>query len=282
MKKLSEIHDHVHHFGRRAEELFDAAVGLIRSDESFNNVQVTCYLGAFRKRLINAIATDLAIVDASGGGGNRVLTVGGWPGATSIALALASCEVVAVDHPAVLSSATRRAYDKVGVSCVGVDMSELACAGTSIDFGGPYVLVECCECIEHWNFNPTPVCVILLKLLVAEQGILFLSVPNIASLYQRVRLLLGRSIYAEGPSYQQELRMPPGREFERHWREYTKNEVAVLLEIAGAEEVHTWWQFHERGDKSGISRRLYNVAQALWPPGREHIGAMARRVSDGV
>lgn len=97
-------------------------------------------------------------------------------------------------------------------------------------------LVVCMEVVEHLNFNPIPF-LRWLRSLVTPDGKLFLTVPNQASLLNKVRLSLGKSI-ATPISYFIEQMQPGNMKMHGvHWREYVLDEFRDLLTFCGFREL---------------------------------------------
>lgn len=263
-------------YKQRAAELFSQATSKLSASDHFAGIGALEYLAAFRLRITDVIAQDLLLLENCRSDSKVVVSVGGWPGVTSIAMTLAGFATVLVDHPAVLSEQSRMALRRLGVETLPIKMSELA-EHQEFKELGPVALVECCECIEHWNFCPKPHLETMVRLIEKGSGRIFLTVPNIASLYHRVRLLFGKSIYGDITTFKKELNASEDRAFERHWREYTKAELVALVSAAGAEVDSVWHQFHPRLDKQGFLRAVFNQAQGSYAPFREHIGIVAFR-----
>ena len=89
-----------------------------------------------------------------------------------------------------------------------------------------------CEVLEHLNFNPLPVLSEVNRILKGG-GVFYLSLPNIASLENRVRLLKGYSIHNPISHLIGNLDPESTMRVGLHWREYTKEEVAEMLLILG-------------------------------------------------
>lgn len=81
-------------------------------------------------------------------------------------------------------------------------------------------LVLFCEVLEHLAVSPYRVLNELWRVM-KEDGILILSTPNIAALYKRLKLMVGKTPLA---SFDRDARI------NFHIHEYTKNELASLIE----------------------------------------------------
>lgn len=67
-----------------------------------------------------------------------------------------------------------------------------------------------------------------LQRFMKDDGILYLSTPNIARIQNRVRFLLGRAPVENIKEF-----YGNGRRFNGHWREYTVREVSTMLTLSG-------------------------------------------------
>ena len=69
--------------------------------------------------------------------------------------------------------------------------------------------------------------------MLKQNGIFYLSLPNLARLRSRVRLLMGRSIHPSIDHFYWELSSDHNMVGGIHWREYTMAEIAQLLRRTG-------------------------------------------------
>jgi hypothetical protein len=145
---------------------------------------------------------------------------------------------------------------------------------------GPYDVIVFAEVLEHLSTSPLPV----LRFLhggLAERGVLIVQTPNAASLFKRLKLLVGRHPY----EMIRETRTNPG-----HFREYTLGELEQLTESAGFETVVVFRRYyfdarfadvHESGrggTPSPIVGMVKNVVYSALPPFlREGLTIVLRR-----
>jgi SAM-dependent methyltransferase len=159
----------------------------------------------------------------------RVLELGAFFGVVSLALSLLGYEVVAADLPEFMDLAEQRnRFEKFGVAQVGVRLEDLVLPMADEAFD----VVIMCETLEHLNFNPLP----LLKEInrVGRPGsILYLSLPNAASIYNRAKVLRGQSLGVDVESFFTQLSPESSEIVNEHWREYTAPEVRLMLERLG-------------------------------------------------
>jgi len=89
------------------------------------------------------------------------------------------------------------------------------------------------EVIEHLHNSPK-LALDEMKRVLRPGGYLIVSTPNIASLKKRITYLKGNSIHWDLKRYYNyEYVSPPNREYIGHFREFTLNELILMLEWAG-------------------------------------------------
>ena len=100
--------------------------------------------------------------------------------------------------------------------------------------------ISCCQTFEHFTHSHLPT-VMEFRRVLKTGGLLEIDVPNVASYRNRSRLLRGKNITYD---YKQHyLNAQPvaykGREYypDRHNREFTANELELLLRLGGFEKV---------------------------------------------
>ena len=125
------------------------------------------------------------------------------------------------------SERLRALYDKYDISFTGLNLriAKLSYESNSMD------AIVMCEMLEHLNFNSLPVLLEINRVL-KDDGIIYVGMPNQASLGNRLLLLFGRSIHnsiSELFSQLDKNNMIVGL----HWREYTISETLEMLESMG-------------------------------------------------
>jgi 2-polyprenyl-3-methyl-5-hydroxy-6-metoxy-1,4-benzoquinol methylase len=159
----------------------------------------------------------------------KVLEVGSFLGVVSISLARLGFVVTALDIPQFNDNERLKkkyAEDKVSVDAVNLHNLPLPYEIGSFD------IVIMCETLEHLNFNPVEPLNEIQRVLKRE-GILYISVPNLACLENRIVLLRGRSIHHPIDYFFKQLDPKNNMVAGIHWREYTKAEIKELLERTG-------------------------------------------------
>lgn len=161
--------------------------------------------------------------------GVRLLEIGSFFGVVSIALAELGFDVTASDIPeymTMLEQQTRFARHNVDTACVRLEDFVLPFADSSFD------AVVMCEVLEHLNFNPLPLFKEINRVMV-DGGLYYLSLPNQASIYNRLSLLRGRSIQVPVRSFFAQLDPADPEIANAHWREYTTKDVRCMLSPLG-------------------------------------------------
>ena len=147
--------------------------------------------------------------------GSTVLDVGAQPFIISCALKRMGYKVVALD-------VEPEPYMRIAENC-GVDVVKCDLEKDELGISG----VDCAvltEVLEHLHYYHVSLILAKINKALIMGGCLILTTPNIASLFRRLRLLLGRQ-----PIYSY------------HVREYTMKEVLALVREAGFDIVKTYY-----------------------------------------
>lgn len=126
-------------------------------------------------------------------------------------------------------------------------------------------LVSCWETMEHFNFNPVGFIRDLHRVL-KPGGEALITVPNMAELENRVKLLMGRSIGPPQESYSGNYEYANGSFLGFHWREYVLSELIFLFgsqnfSVVSADHLLTF-QDHPHLPVSKTIKRL--IARAVF------------------
>jgi 2-polyprenyl-3-methyl-5-hydroxy-6-metoxy-1,4-benzoquinol methylase len=159
----------------------------------------------------------------------NILEIGAFLGLTSITLGRAGFSVTAMDIPEfMVNERLRNKYIQYNVKMLSQNLktNKIPCESDKYD------IVILCEVLEHLNFNPLPTIVEVSRVLKTD-GLLYLSLPNIARLTNRLKLLLGYSIHNPIDDYFAQLSEKDNMIVGIHWREYTTKEIKYLFEKLG-------------------------------------------------
>jgi SAM-dependent methyltransferase len=155
----------------------------------------------------------------------RVLDVGAQIGAFALYAARVGHQVSAVDYPFYAAR-----YGKIAAEH-GVDYRECDLGYQRLPFDDAvFDLVVYTDVIEHHSFSPKKVLMDSHRVL-RPGGLILVTTPNHASIYNRLLLFAGRSVNDGFESYfdaAANLPIYPG-----HHREYTRRELRLALEKTG-------------------------------------------------
>lgn len=204
----------------------------------------------------------------------RVLDIGAGNGLLLAVLRMLGHEVHAVDF-------FDRAADDIYVRH-GIAFRVCNAEADPLPFGGEtFDAVSCCQALEHFTHSHLPA-VLEMRRVLRPGGILEIDVPNAASLRNRSRMLRGKHItfdYREHYLYAKPT-VYKGREYypERHNREFTRAELALLLREAGLRDIEVRY-LKSRRYRTGLGR-LQSAGTALKDlvaPLRKSLIAFARK-----
>jgi SAM-dependent methyltransferase len=163
---------------------------------------------------------------------------------------------------------------------VQIDLNQLGDRSFQAPPLGPYDVIVFAEVLEHLWTSPLPV-LRFLRDALAQGGVLIVQTPNAASLFKRLKLLLGSNPY----EMIRESRMNPG-----HFREYTVAELEDLAERTGLEIVSVFRRYYfdarfadmqesgRGGTPTPVLGTIKNVVYSALPPFlREGVTMVLRR-----
>jgi SAM-dependent methyltransferase len=172
------------------------------------------------------------------------------------------------------SSTLKSLYEKNGIPFIGMNLrnSKLPQESSSLD------AVIICEVIEHLNFNPLPALQDINRVL-KNDGYIYIGMPNQSNLYNRIKLLLGKSIHNPIEDYFKQLDKNDNMIVGLHWREYTLNETIELIQKMGFDTVTKYYfQPPAQYKISILNVMLWNLA-LIYPPFRSGQVVIGKKVS---
>jgi SAM-dependent methyltransferase len=170
----------------------------------------------------NAPASLPAASLPHGSGQPSLLDVGAQFGALAIYAAKLGCRVSAVDY-----GPNAKIYRAIAADH-GVDYRECDVGAEPLPFpDNTFDFVTYTDVIEHHSFSPKRVLGEIHRVL-APGGRLFLLTPNHASIYNRVKLLVGRSVNDDFDYFFNTC--ADDKVYDGHHREYTRGEIRAALQ----------------------------------------------------
>lgn len=255
-------------------DTFQKDVASLSSD--YGESDINKYLTMFRARITSQIAIQLDVIERDDFGDGKMLSLGGWPGVALIILnRLTGISGTLLDHPALLTETMERFYKDHGFETVEFDFANAA--NSQMPLSGQFQVIECCQCIEHWNFSPIPVFRQIFANLLAPNGSLLVTVPNATSLYRRLAALVGKSPYPAMQAFIDVDRENPGAEVSPHWREYTTNDLKMLMEYCGGHCTELRTASYAIAGNNSLSHRFYSLFNNLHSKFKENAEVVCKK-----
>tara|TARA_E500000178_G_scaffold354465_1_gene423525 strand:- start:5166 stop:5984 length:819 start_codon:yes stop_codon:yes gene_type:complete len=265
MKKHTPIQQLI----QTAYDDFINQISHIQADYSDNTI--SAYLKSFRPRITTQLTAQLTLIQQHDLTHGRLLSIGGWPGASCLILQqLADMQPHIIDHPDLIPPALHQFYTQHNITIHPLDFADFDPARPP--FTQPFDFIECCQCIEHWNFSPIPFFKALYsQYLIPENGLLYLTIPNAISLYRRLSVLLGNNPYPAISSFIDIDLEKKGAEVSPHWREYTRQDLLQLMEHCGGIATSSQFISYKRQENQGIRHKIYSLFRSLLPEFNENV-----------
>jgi len=188
-----------------------------------------------------------------------IMEIGAYLGPVSTTLAEMGFNVTAVDIPKYMSNPRlQEKYHQRGVAILPLDLKDNRIPLPSDEFD----LVILCETLEHLNFNPLPVLAEINRIL-KKGGYLYISLPNLTSLVNRLKLLFGYSIFNPIEDFSAQLRSDCNMIVGIHWREYTREEMVTMLALSGFRVIKHYFFTNTRSQY--LARMLYRLLPQFRP-----------------
>ena len=146
---------------------------------------------------------------------------------------------------------------------------------------GFFDAITCCQALEHFTHSHLGP-LIEMRRVLKEGGLIELDVPNVVSFRNRSRILRGKNItydYKKHYLYENPI-VYKGREYypNRHNREFTKEELKILLSESGFKDINVRFLKSQRY-RTGIKsiKSLATILRDLIPQIRKTLIAFARK-----
>ena len=252
------------------QELLDDPIDLLSNGDGHGE---SAYLENARCSYFRTVSDVLILCDKLGGNRKnfRILEIGSFLGVVSCTLAQLGFSVSALDIPEFMKNEKlKNRYVKHGVEVISANLQDNFLLA---EFEKSFSIVIMCETLEHLNFNPIPAVCAINRCLTTD-GFLYISLPNQASLVNRVKLLFGHSIHNPINDYCAQLGEASNMIVGIHWREYTTDELNELLTLGGFIIIsHDLFTMHQA---SLPARILY----AIFPRLRSNQTVVARKMRE--
>ena len=205
----------------------------------------------------------------------HIIEFGTYMGVLSRALAELGFHVTASDMPPLFNNVQlRRLFEKAGVQ---MHPQDLACSMNSLG-DRRFDCAIICETLEHLPFNPVPVLDEINRIL-KEGGLLYVAVPNIVSVRNRVLLLFGKTIHNPIADFFEQLRPESLMGLGIHWREYTKWELESMISALDFEiQSSNYYDIVGPRCRDGLLRLLKKSLLAAFPSLSSSVVVMGKKV----
>jgi SAM-dependent methyltransferase len=184
-------------------------------------VRASLRMGGWKIRILRYILDHAP----EGSGAPRLLDVGAQFGSLALYAAKLGCRAAAVDY-----GPYAKIYLEIAVDH-GMDYRQCELGSQPLPFGnGSFDFVTYTDVIEHHAFSSKRVLREIHRVL-APRGRVILLTPNHASIYNRLKLLAGRSVHDDLDYFFDTC--AEDAVYDGHHREYTRAEVKAILERTG-------------------------------------------------
>ena len=204
--------------------------------------------------------------------GARVLEIGAFFGTVSISLSRLGFELTASDIPEYMSLPEQKArFSQYGVHTASIRLQDYTLPFKDNSFDA----VIMCEVLEHLNFNPLPLLKDINRIL-SNRGLLYLSLPNLAKISNRLSLLRGQSIQVSVESFFKQLDPDEPEIANGHWREYTMKDIQIMLTKLGFSiDSQYYFSLSECQNNKSLRKRLGRAFYKIFPQFKENQTTLA-------
>jgi len=235
----------------------------LTGDEGAGRAENSHYITAHRHEYVRTVR-DVLKHRPVGEKPVRVLEIGAFFGVVCFALADLGYQVTAADIPEYIELPAQVArYAARNIATKGVRLEEFVMPFEDERFD----VIIMCEVLEHLNFNVLPL-IKEMNRIGAPNSIFYLALPNMASIYNRKKMLFGKSIGISVEEMFQQLDPNDPQLANGHWREYTAPEIRMMLERLGYRIADQYYfslgeTLKVTGPRMMLSRLLYGKFPAL-------------------
>jgi SAM-dependent methyltransferase len=202
----------------------------------------------------------------------KVLELGCFFGAVCFALNSRGYELHASDVPEYITDHQEK-FARYGIKTYPVRLEDfrLPFEDESVD------AVIMCEVLEHLNFNPLPLIKEINRIL-RSGGLFYLSLPNGASIHNRIKVLKGKPIGDLVANFYRQI-TPGGYEITYgHWREYTADEIRRMLVPLGFRiDRHYFFSLGETQPTNTLRKKAARYFYKRFPSLKENQTVLAFR-----
>ena len=200
------------------------------------------------------------------GNGGSILDVGCGVGVFSRLLKYLGFKVIAIEHPSVYALIKDDLKER-GIPLIALDIEHDPLPFSEKSFDAILLL----HVIEH--LQPTSVVALLNECyrVLRNGGLLFLETPNQATLYNKLRLFFGKSIYSPIDEVILKNKIT-------HHREYTVEEFKLLIKSSRLKIKNIYWSnFHvyARREYPKLILTFYKLIADIYKPFSYQIGIVA-------
>src|SRR6478609_4958585 len=232
----------------------------LTGDGEGSGAEASGYIEAHRHEYVRTVR-DLLKHRPPGGEPVRVLEIGAFFGVVCFALADLGYQVTAADIPEYIEMPSQvRRYAEHDIATKGIRLEDIKLPFEDESFD----IIIMCEVLEHLNFNPLPL-IKEINRIGAQGSIFYLALPNMASIYNRKKMLTGKSIGITVGEMFQQLDANDPLIANGHWREYTAPEIRTMLERLGYRIADQYYFSlgETKPRRSILSRLVYETFPAL-------------------
>jgi len=261
----------------------DAPIDLMNTGDTRNEIKYIYTCGTSYIRTISDIVSYFHKAGVYDFSRIRVLEIGSFLGIVAVALSRLGFSVTALDIPEFMANKRiQNKFEQHNIEWYSTNLADYLIPCDSAKFD----LIIMCEVLEHLNFNPLPVLAEVNRVAVMD-GLLYLALPNLTRLRNRMNMLLGWSIHEPIDSFVHQLNKKDTMIVGIHWREYTVDEVKYMLNKSGFKNVKSYLTsdavfFPRRPSLRDLAKKIIFTALPALSFHQVHIFRKIQRPSDDL